>query len=112
LQKHVDGGVHRGTLPPFGPLQYQTFHAETMTMLLITPQTDSDADTLVLDPEEEQRGFLGTQPVMAGYDDEDEEENTDFYDDDEEYDEDYEEDFDDEPSANEDIDDEEEEDDL
>ena len=80
-------------------------------MLLITPQTDRDTDTLVLDPEEQQQQHwvLGTRPTagprMAGYDDEDDDENTDFYDDDDDYDEDYEDDFDDEPSANEDIDD-------
>jgi len=79
-------------------------------MLLTTPHTDRDTDrdqdTLVLDPEQHKHpGVLGTQPLMAGYEDEDEDPSADFYDDDEEYDEDYEDDFDKEPSANEDIDD-------
>ena len=75
-------------------------------MLLIATPTDRDTDTLVIDPEQHQQpGVLGTQPLMAGYEDEEEDENTDFYDDDDEYEEDYEDDFDKEPSANEDIDD-------
>lgn len=81
-------------------------------MLLMNPQTDSDTDLLVLDPEQEQKDVLGPQPVMGDYDDDDDEDGVDFYDDDEDYDEDYDDDFDDEPSANEDYDDDEDDDDL
>lgn len=82
--------------------------------MLLTPEPDTrpDLDWSEGDTDRAEWDVLGTDPVMADYDDDEEDEDLDFYDDDEDLEEDFDDDFDDMPSAIDDDDDEDDDDEL